>query len=306
MDLRQIRTFCAVAELGSLSSASDRLRIAQPALSRQIRLLEHELKVALFIRHGRGMSLTEAGQLLFERLAGTVRQLERARDEVASLAGQLSGRVVVGMVPTVGSALSGAVAQRVVAAYPGITLRIVEAYGSYLVEWLHRGELDLAVIYGPSSAVHLNADTLRTDELLVVAAAGSGVGGLGSVTLDWLSTQPLVLPSYPHALRALVEAQFARLGFAPRVVLEADSFGALMAIVTAGVGMTLLPFYAVGDRVGRDVETCRVVSGLRRELILASPSRLDPSPAVQAVVGIIKSEAARLPGGPDDRASQAG
>jgi DNA-binding transcriptional LysR family regulator len=210
------------------------------------------------------------------------------------------------MVPTVGSALSGAVAQRVVAAFPGITLRIVEAYGSYLVEWLHRGELDLAVVYGPSSVVHMESETLRTDELLVVAAAGSGVAGLGSATVDWLSEQPLVLPSYPHALRALVDAQFAKLGLTPRVVLEADSFGALVAIVAAGVGMTLLPFYAVGDRVGRDVETCRVVPGLRRELILASPSRLDPSPAVRAVVEVIKSEAARLPGSIEAAASRPG
>ncbi|MFC7555479.1 LysR family transcriptional regulator [Pseudoroseomonas wenyumeiae] len=87
-----MRTFKAVAELGSLSKASDRLRIAQPALSRHIKLLEHELRTELFIRNGRGMQLTSAGCMLLERTAGLVRQMEQVRDDIQSFSASCRAR----------------------------------------------------------------------------------------------------------------------------------------------------------------------------------------------------------------------
>ena len=91
MDFRQLRTFSCVAELGSLSKASDTLRVAQPALSRQIKLLEHELRTELFTRNGRGMVLTEAGRLLLARTAGIVRQIDQIRDDIQSAGGTAVG-----------------------------------------------------------------------------------------------------------------------------------------------------------------------------------------------------------------------
>ena len=88
MDFRQLRTFSCVAELGSLSKASDTLRVAQPALSRQIKLLEHELRAELFTRNGRGMVLTDAGRLLLARTWGIVRQIDQIRDDIQSPEGR--------------------------------------------------------------------------------------------------------------------------------------------------------------------------------------------------------------------------
>jgi molybdenum-dependent DNA-binding transcriptional regulator ModE len=107
MDLKQLRTFRAVAELGSLSKAADRLRTAQPALSRHIKLLEHELRVELFVRNGRGMLLTSAGRMLLDRTTGLVRQIEQVRDDLQSASGKPSGRVILGLVPTVSAVFSG-------------------------------------------------------------------------------------------------------------------------------------------------------------------------------------------------------
>src|SRR5436190_110955 len=121
MDLRQLRTFSCVAELGSLSKASDTLRVAQPALSRQIKLLEHELRAELFTRNGRGMVLTEAGRLLLARTAGIVRQIDQIRDDIQSSGGPPSGRVVLGLVPTVSCVVSARLARRTVESYPGIS-----------------------------------------------------------------------------------------------------------------------------------------------------------------------------------------
>src|SRR5258706_15088305 len=101
MDIRQLRTFSCVAELGSLSKASDTLRVAQPALSRQIKLLEHELRAELFTRNGRGMVLTDAGRLLLARTAGMVRQIDQGRDEIQATRRPPPGRLVLGVGATV-------------------------------------------------------------------------------------------------------------------------------------------------------------------------------------------------------------
>ena len=129
MDLRQLRTFSCVAELGSLSKASDTLRVAQPALSRQIKLLEHELRAELFTRNGRGMVLTEAGRLLLARTGGIVRQIDQIRDDIQSSGGPPSGRVVLGLVPTVSCVLSARLARRTVESFPGIRPRQVRLGG---------------------------------------------------------------------------------------------------------------------------------------------------------------------------------
>src|SRR6266705_1627708 len=122
MDFRQLRTFSCVAELGSLSKASDTLRVAQPALSRQIKLLEHELRVELLAR-----------------TSGIVRQIDQIRDDIQSAKGPPSGQVVLGLVPTVSCVLSARFARRCVEKFPAISLRIVESYSGHIVEWLHRG-----------------------------------------------------------------------------------------------------------------------------------------------------------------------
>src|SRR6266702_6498051 len=168
MDIRQLRTFRTVAELGSLSKAADRLRIAQPGLSRQIKLLEQELRAQLFVRNGRGMLLTGAGRMLLDRTEGLVRQIEQMRDDIQSAGGNPSGSVVLGLVPTVSAVLSGRLAARILAQFPDISLRIVESYGGHLVEWLHRGEMDLAITYGPATIFtsRLNPSVMKKLPLL--------------------------------------------------------------------------------------------------------------------------------------------
>lgn len=300
MDLRQPTTLRAVAELGSLSKASDRLRIAQPALSRQIKLLEHDLRTRLFVRHGRGMVLTQSGRMLLDRTAGLIRQLELARDDVRSAVGAPTGSVVVGMVPTVGSALALSVASAVVDTYPGITLRLVDAYGSFLVDWLHRGEVDMAVIYGPASALHLDTETLRTDELHVIGRPGSGVADMDSATFGWLATQPLVLPSAPHALRLLVDAAFARADLHAQVRVEANSFQGLIDLVSGGIGVTILPLYAVSPHLRRGaVEAAPLRPALSRELVFALPQTKNTGAAQAIVADIVRTAVRGLSDGLD-------
>ncbi len=298
MDLRQLRTFKLVAELGSLSKASDRLRVAQPALSRQVKLLEHELQAKLFIRTGRGMVLTEAGQMLVERTAGLVRQIEQVRDDIRSAGGAPSGGVTLGLVPTVSNVVSARFARRVATELPGIALRIVESYGGHLVEWLHRGELDLAIIYGPAVDLHLTVRPIGRDDVVAVGPPGCGLRRRGMVEVGWLLRQRLILPSYSHGLRALIEKAAARRGCSLDIVMEADSYRVLTSLVEEGLGYTVLPPSAIRLEVeaGR-LETAAIVRpAITRELILAAAPGHAASVASAAISAVLLSEIARLVG----------
>ena len=292
MDLRQLRTFSCVAELGSLSKASDTLRIAQPALSRQIKLLEHELRAELFTRNGRGMVLTDAGRLLLARTAGIVRQIDQVRDEIQSAGGPPSGRVVLGLVPTVSCVISARLARRTVDTYPGISLCIVESYSGHLMEWLHRGEMDLALIYGPSSDLHLTVQSLGRDPIVAVGPRGSGLAQRKQVDIGWLLKQRLVLPSHSHGLRALIEQAAAKKKLKLDVKLEADSFRVLTSLVEEGLGYTLLPPSSVRNEVadGRLEAAAIAKPAPMRELTLASPIDHPGSTAITLVTELIRDE----------------
>jgi LysR family nitrogen assimilation transcriptional regulator len=291
MDFRQLRTFTCVAELGSLSKASDTLRIAQPALSRQIKLLEHELRAELFTRNGRGMVLTDAGRLLLARTSGIVRQIDQIRDDLQSAQGPPSGRVVLGLVPTVSCVLSARFARRCVETFPGISLRIVESYSGHLVEWLHRGEMDLAILYGRSADLHLNVESLGRGSIVAVGPRGCGLSKKKSVDIGWLLRQRLVLPSHSHGLRALIEHAAAAKKLKLNVQLEADSFRVLTSLVEEGLGFALLPPSSVrGEVADGRLEVVAISKPLTRELIVASPIDRPVSIATTAVTALLRDE----------------
>src|ERR1700754_4112324 len=294
MDFRQLKTFNCVAELGSLSKASDTLRVAQPALSRQIKLLEHELRTELFSRNGRGMVLTEAGRLLVARTAGIVRQIDQIRDDIQSSGGAPSGRVVLGLVPTVSCVISARLARRTVESYPGISLCIVESYSGHLVEWLHRGQMDLAVIYGPSVDLHLTVQSLGRDRIVAVGPRGSGLAKKKQVAVDWLLRQRLVLPSHSHGLRALIERAAAKRKLKLDVQLEADSFRVLTSLVEEGLGYSLLPPSSVhGEVADGRLETAAIARPApMRELAIASPIDHPGSNAITLITELLRREIA--------------
>ena len=293
MDLKQLRTFREVAEAGSLSRAADRLHLAQPALSRQIRLLEAEIGLPLFARHGRGMQLTEAGVALLERIDGPVRQLERAAEEVRGLAGAVAGQVALGMMPTIATVLAGPLARRVALEHPGLSLRIVEGYTGHLVEWVQRGVTDATLLYGPAPALHLRVTPLLIEEMVLVGAAGSGIGP-EAVPFASLAGRRLVMPSRQHGLRRIVEAAAGRARIALNVAFEADSFGVLKELVVGGIGEAVLPRSAIrGEEAAGRLRSAPLVRPVpRRQVVLALPTDRAPSRATALVLALLAEEVA--------------
>ena len=161
MEFGQLRTLIHVAELGSLSKAADRLRIAQPALSRQVRMLEEELGIELFTRHGRGMVLTEQGRDVLKHAVRISSELEEIRASASDVEAPLTGQVAIGLPPTVADIISVPLVAAFGMGHPNAVLRLVSAYTGYLMDWLHRGEIDLAVLYDPRTARSLRSRPLR-------------------------------------------------------------------------------------------------------------------------------------------------
>jgi LysR family nitrogen assimilation transcriptional regulator len=291
-DFRRLGYFVQIAELGSLTRAAERLRVAQPSLSRQMRLLEEELGVALFTRGPRGMKLTEAGETLRGRISGPLRLIGHALYEIRSLPGDTVGAVTFGMPPTFMAAVGPRLAARVADEAPKISLHLVEGYSGHLLEWMKRAELDAALLYGPTPS-GLNATRILEDELVLVARAG--ILDEDDVPVERLGDLPLVLPSQTHGLRLAVESAAAKAGVALNVRFQADSFQLMMELVRKGAHVGVLPPSAVARLVASgELRTTRTKPALKRNVYLAMLSGAESPKAVLQVGQILRREVAEM------------
>lgn len=243
MDLKQLEYFVRVAELGSFTKAAVALDVAQPALSRQVRLLEVELRQNLLTRNGRGAVPTEAGHLLLEHGQGILHQVERAREDLGRLRGGLSGRVALGMPHSVARVLTVPLTRAFRQALPEARLSISEGLSSSLQEALLSGRLDIAVLYNAQPSRELDFTPLLEEQLLLVRARPLGLAEqppLPPVELAYVATLPLVIPTRPNAIRMHVEAEMAGIGCRPDVALEIDGVSAILDLVLDGAGCAIL------------------------------------------------------------------
>lgn len=298
MDYRRLNYFLRISELGSLSRAADRLRIAQPALSRQMHLLEQEVGLPLFIRHRRGVALTEVGEELRSKLIGPMRQIEIAVEDMRSLSRELGGQVALGMPPTVGHVLAGPLARRIAARAPNVSLRIVEGYGGHLVDWLQRGEIDIAILYGPVADFRLSAKELVLEELMLVGPPDCALQPDVGLEFERLSRLSLILPSHPHGLRLVVDGMAAKMKIKLEVRFQADSFALMKELVESGLGYTVLPLssFAREATVGRLRYAPFSRPRVMRHLMLAKQPGADHSRATHMLERFIHEEITELIG----------
>jgi len=296
MDIKQLRTFLQVAELGSLTKAADRLNIAQPALGRQIKLLEEELSTPLFTRHGRGMVPTAAGQILAERAATILRLVEETRVELSSSKATVRGTVSLGVPPTAGEVIAGPLVERFAKQYPDVTIRIVPAFSGYLLDFLQRGEVDLAVMYNTHGVQQLKPEPLIVEPLFLIGPAGADLSLDRSVRFETLADLPLVLPGPRHGLRALIEEKAGDAGIALKVSVEADSLQTLKDLVLRGLGYTVLPLASVRAEAQAGILCAAPVIApkLTRELVLARSVVKPSSNAVRLFADTLKEQMADL------------
>ena len=287
MDLKQLAYFVRVAELGSFTRASIALNVAQPALSRQIRLLEVELRQNLLIRNGRGAQPTEAGQLLLKHGRGILHQVELAREELGAVRGALAGRVSIGLPPSLSRLITVPLTQAFKQQLPLAHLTLTEGFSLLMLEGMRVGNLDMAVLHDTAHSPDVEIITLHSEELALISKAASdkklAIKGK-PIQLADVADLPLILPSRPNAFRMLIDNEMSAIGSKPRITLEVDSLNAILSLVKEGLGHAVLPSYTLSSFDDPTPFTLRSIRGPRimSELMLVRPSRR-PSTETQKI-----------------------
>ncbi len=254
MELRELRNFMRVARAGSVSRAAQELRLAQPALSRQIRKLEHELGVSLFTRHGRGVRLSTAGSLLLERAETITHLVHQAGEDIKDDGVPARGRLTLGVPPAAGRLLVPLFAERFHAAWPSTTLHLREGVTSSLQEWLLEKRIDIAILHNPPAHEALDIRHILRERMLVVTPASVRIKTRkhpAAFRISELGDLPLILPNMAHNNRRLVEHAAHEHGVRLRIKIEADSVAFAKALVEKGLGYTILTYAAVQEEVAR-------------------------------------------------------
>ena len=245
MELRQLRYFVRVVELGSMSRAALDLNLVQSALSQQISRLEGELSARLLQRTRKGVTPTEAGMAFFGEAQLALRHAEQAGR--AARQARLSGTVSVGLAPTTAAVLGLPLMHAMRERYPDVRLHMVESLSGHLTQMLNARQLDLAVLFETDAARRWSVTPLLEETLyLIRSRRGLAPTTAATVSMAELGTLPLILPTGPHGLRSTLDAAFARAGIRPVLAAEIDSLALLMDAVDAGLGATLQPWAAVG------------------------------------------------------------
>ena len=279
MELRQLRYFVRVVELGSMGRAAVELGVGTSALSQQISRLEGELCARLLRRTATGVLPTEAGLAFLPQAQLALRHADEAVR--AAREARLSGQVSVGMPPSTAAILGVPFLAEMRARYPAISVRLVEALSGNLAALIDRRQLDLAVLFQAERARRWSVRPLLEETLFLFARAGfSGLPRGTSARLAQVAGLPLILPSAQHGLRALVDAAAVQAGVRLDVVAEIDGLALLMDAVRAGLGATVQPGAAAARESAGDLLRIELIDALaRRPNLLVSLSDDELSPA---------------------------
>jgi LysR family nitrogen assimilation transcriptional regulator len=301
MNLRQLESFVRVAELGSFSKAARVLDIAQPALSRQVRQLETDLREALLLRNGRGVALTPAGRRLFEHGVQILQRVAQARAELGAQRDAPVGQVTIGLPPSIGRRLTQALVEAFRAQAPQARVTIVEGLSMHIAEWIASGRADLGLLYNPEPSAALEITPLLREPLCLVQPAQRGARNKSRTTvrLSELALVPLIVPERHQSLRRQLETQAMLAGVPLTISCEVSSIPSIIDLVCARMGNAVLHASAVAAS-GRAAELAarRIVEPeLPSVLCLARSATKPPTPLTRQAQRMLTALVAALPGG---------
>ena len=291
MNLKHLQSFVRVAELGSFSKAARVLDIAQPALSRQVRQLETDLRETLLLRNGRGVSLTDAGRRLFDHGVQILQQVSQAREDLGAERGAAVGHVTIGLPPSIGRRLTLPLIEGFRQHLPRARLTIVEGLSANIAEWIASGRADIGLLYNPDAQPELELTPLHSECLcLVEPAAGRAKRAAPKpLPLRELGSYPLILPERHQSIRRLLQTQATLAAVKLNVAWEVSSVPAIIDLVCAGVGYAVLNASAVAAS-GRGAELAVrpiVEPELVSVLFLAQSATKPPTPLQRRVARLL-------------------
>lgn len=269
MDLARLSYFVAVAEAGSFSRAAAALHLSQPALSRQVQLLENALGQQLLERTGRGVTVTESGRALLQHALGIFALAAHAESDMQDRLRSPRGRISIGLPPWVARLIAADLVQGFLQEYPDVTISIEENLSISLREWLIAGRVDMALLFDPPHSPQLMTETLLREPLVLVSKAALPA----KVRLAALAQRNLVMARGPNALRQLLESYTVPRGLPLRLLAEVDSVHTVLSLVERGMGDSVLPWSATKSNASLEaLSIAHIVSPvIRNHLVLAIP-----------------------------------
>ena len=248
MDLRRLRTFVAVAELGTVSKAALRLRITQPALSRQIGDLEQELGLRLFDRVGRRLMLTAIGEQLLGDCRGVLGQVGSLSERAELLRRGNSGVLRVAAPPQTIESVLSTFLPRYAERFPNVQVKLTEALGHDQTALLERGEVHVGIRHHQGEDRRFESHALPPDEILAACEPSLQLDHAGMIDIGRLAAYPLLLLESGYSLRRMFNAACRLAGVEPNVLLESRAPHTLLELAEAGHGVAIIPSLLRTDR----------------------------------------------------------
>ncbi|MFK4486998.1 LysR family transcriptional regulator [Bradyrhizobium sp. USDA 336] len=243
VEVRLLELFLRVAELGSINKAAASVHLSQPALSRHIALLEHQMGNKLFIRTPGGVDLTEAGKMLSDRARPLLRQLTLLKEQVGEKA---SGQLAIGTPPAWQQVVTSPFVEKLAGRHPGITLRVYEGISNILREYMSARLLDIAIVpYDPSPTASYRKTPLVREPMVLVGRREDALHPEKPVALSRLDGLRLVLPGRPNVARIQIEHALERKGMQFRLAVETDTLSLCLDLARRGVGYAVVPASSV-------------------------------------------------------------
>ena len=293
--LKQIECFLAVAEHGSFSGASKRLNTAQPALSQAIKDLEAELGVRLFDRTTRRVELTDAGREFQQSAAKVIEELEHAVESVHELAERKRGRLTVAAPPLLAAVVLPQAIAEFRRRFPGISVQIADVGTEQIIESVRNGKADCGIGTFQPSEEGIERVALVRDSLMLFCDEASPLNGSEPVCWSELADYPLVTLTRDSGIRLLVEVGFESCELPLKPAFEVAQVTTAIALVEAGLGVAVLPTYALAAARYRKVNGRQLVEPvISREIVMIHASGRSVSPAVQAFSQVIRRFAQQL------------
>jgi LysR family transcriptional regulator, nitrogen assimilation regulatory protein len=294
--LRQIRAVIAVCEEGSFTRAAQRENATQSGISQHVAAVERTLKVKLFERTSAGITPTPAGLRYYKRCVEAVGTLEHAAEEARSLAGEVSGDLRIGLMPTFTRAVLAPVLEDFVPRCPEVRLHIVEGYSGLLTEMVLDDLLDFAVVPAFEGTIGLKSRMLVRDREMLISGPRAGFTPLASVRLAQCRPLKIVVPGPDNIRRRNLETYFQAHGVEVAAMLEMDAMIATLEFVACSDWVTILPSVISVNDIGRGELIVNPIADpeLHAEFVVVRPTRRTLSTQARLFLQRFEAEVAHI------------
>ena len=295
MEIRQLKYFVRIVELGSLTRAAESLFIAQPALSQQMASLEKDLGVKLLARSVRGVTVTQAGEAFYKQANTILKQVDNARMIVASEHDHPSGMVSIGIPSSIANVLAVPLYGAIRSKYPDILIEINETPSAYLDELVINGRIDIGLLFNFSRTKGLKLQKLMSESLYLVGKQGA-FDSEDPVTLAEVCRQELLTPSRSNSIRVQIDKALVSSGLDLIPVAEINATPVIKKLALAGQGLTILPWCAIDEELDGNLLQARLIvePEIRRDVFICVSETVPLSHAALCVHQLVMDVVSEL------------